>query len=149
MEGLRLILGHKFLQMRIRRIKTTKLHNDARTFRPHHVLDFLILDRRLPYLLFDSGRVAIFVGEPWVNLLDILCHLELSFRDKVYVVDSFFTLRVNLLAPMELPLAQIVINSGDRVWPQLLEDAVIFKLVDDSLHLATLLFSNNHSEVKA
>ena len=50
---------------------------------------------------------------------------------------------------MELPLAQIVINSGDRVWPQLLKDAIIFELVDDTLHLATLLFPNYYSEVEA
>ena len=125
------------------------LHYNTAAFGPHQVLHFPALDRRLSHLSFPAGRLAVLVGEAWVQPLHILGDLELTLRDKVYILYGRLTLNIDLLPAEVLPFAQIVVDPGDRVRSQPLKYAVIFELLHDPLHLSSLFFAYNHGKVEA
>ena len=124
------------------------MHNHASALGPHHVFDFLAVDWWLSNLAFPSRRVPIVICQAWVNLLHIFSHFELPRRNEVYVFNSRFAFYINLLTTEKLLFLQIVVYPGDCIRTQSLEDSVVFQLFDNPLHLSSLLFPDDHREVK-
>ena len=78
LQGLGLVRGDQSFELRVGSVQPTQLQHHAGALGPHHILDFLALDRRLSNLFLQSRRVPIIVCQTRVDSLHVLGHLELS-----------------------------------------------------------------------